>query len=58
MNGNFLTKMIDMFHWICSAIVKGERGLMKSPKEARIFYISRERWLNNLTQRLIHGIVP
>ena len=58
MNGHFLTKMTDMFHWICSAIIKGECGLMKSPRETRTFYISRERGLSNLTQRLVHGIVP
>ena len=58
MNGHFLAKMIDMFHWIHSAIIKGERGLMKSSRETRLFYISSERGLSNLTQRLIHGIVP
>lgn len=58
MNGHFLAKMADMFHWIHSAIIKGECGLMKSPRETRTFYISRERGLSNLTQRLVHGIVP
>lgn len=58
MNGHFLTKMTNMFHWIHSAIIKGEYGLMKSPRETRIFYISRERGLSNLTQRLVDGIVP
>ena len=58
MNGHFLAKMADMFHWICSAIIKGECGLMKSPRETRPFYASRERWLSNLTQHLIQFIVP
>ena len=58
MNGHFLTKMTDMFHWICSAIIKGECGLMKSPRETRTFYISHKRGLSNLTQCLIHGVVP
>ena len=31
---------------------------MKSLRETRTFYISRERGLNHLTQRLVHGIVP
>ena len=57
MNSHFLTKMTDMFHWIRSAIIKGECGLMKSPRETRTFYISHERGLSNLTQRLVHGIV-
>ena len=58
MNDHFLIEMTDMFHWICSAIVNGERGLMKSPRKTRAFYISHERWLRNLTQRLVHGIIP
>ena len=58
MNGHFLTKMTDMLHWIYSAIIKGECGLMKSPRETCTFYASHERGLSNLTQRLIHGIVP
>ena len=31
---------------------------MESLRETRAFYISRERGLSNLTQRLVHGIVP
>ena len=31
---------------------------MKSPRETCTFYASRKRGLSNLTQRLIHGIVP
>ena len=58
MNGHFLIKMTDMFHWIRLAIIKGECGLMESPRETRTFYILRERGLSNLTQRLVHGIVP
>ena len=46
-----------MFHWIRSAIIKGECGLMKLPRETRTFYISHERGLSNLAQRLVHGIV-
>ena len=56
MNGHFLTKMTDMFHWICSAIIKGECGLMKSPRETRTFYISHKgdlaTWLNALFMAL------
>ena len=58
MNGHFLTKMTDMFYWIRSAIIKGESGLMKSPRETHIFYISCKRGFSNLTQCLVHGIVP
>ena len=31
---------------------------MKSSRETRIFYISRKRGLSNLTQCLVHGIIP
>ena len=58
MNGHFLTEMTDVFHWIRSAIIKGKCGLMKSPKETRTLYVSRERGPSNLTQRFVHGIVP
>ena len=58
MNNHFLIKMTDMLHRIRSAIIKGEYGLMESPRETRTFYTSRERGLSNLTQRLIQGIVP
>ena len=58
MNGHFLTKMTDVFHWIRSTIIKGESGLMKSPRETRTLYALRERGPSNLTQRFIHGIVP
>ena len=50
--------MIDVFHWICSAIIKGEGRLMKSPRETRTLYASRERGPSNLTQRFVHGITP
>ena len=58
MNGHLLIKVTNMFYWIWSTGIKGENGLMKSPRKAHIFYISRERWLRNLTQRLVHDIVP
>ena len=58
MNGHFLTEMTDVFHWIHSAIIKGKGGLMKSPRETRTLYVSRERGPSNLTQRFVHGIVP
>ena len=58
MNGHFLTKMTDVFHWIRSAIIKGEDGLMKSLRETRTLYASHERGPSNLTQRFVHGIVP
>ena len=48
MNGHLLTKMTDVFHWIRSTIIKGEGGLMKSPREARPLYAS---W------HFVHGIV-
>ena len=57
MDGHFLTKMIDMFHWIRSAIIKGEGGLMKSPRKTCILYTSCEGRPSNLTQRFVHGIV-
>ena len=31
---------------------------MKSPRKALIFYVPCEGWFRNLTQRLVHGIVP
>ena len=58
MDGHFLTKMTDVFHWICSTIVKGEHGLMKSSRKTRTLYVSREGGPRNLTQRFVHGIVP
>ena len=58
MNSHFLAKMADVFHWIRSTIIKGECGLMKSTRKTRPFYVSHERWLSNLTQHLVHGIVP
>ena len=58
MNGHFLTKMTDVFHWIRSAIIQGEGGLMKSPRKTRTLHASRERGPSNLTQRFVHGIVP
>ena len=58
MNGHFLTKMTDVFHWIHSAIIKGEGGLMKSLRETRTLYASHERGPSNLTQRFVQGIVP
>ena len=57
MDGHFLTKMIDMFHWIHSAFIKGEGGLMKSPRKTCILYTSCEGGPSNLTQRFVHGIV-
>ena len=57
MNDYLLTKMTDVFHWIRSTIIKGEGGLMKSPREARTLYASCERGPSNLTQRFVHGIV-
>ena len=50
--------MTDVFHWICSAIIKGEGGLMKSLKKTCTLYASCERKPSNLTQRFVHGIVP
>ena len=47
-----------MFYRICSTIVNGEYGLMKSPRKTRIFYVLCEGWFRNLTQRLVHGIIP
>ena len=47
-----------MFHWMHLDIIKGECGLMKSSRETCTFYISCERGLSNLTQRLVHGIIP
>ena len=58
MDGHFLTKMTNVFHWIHSTIVKGERGLMKSSRKTRILYASREGRPSNLTQYLVHGIIP
>ena len=58
MDDHFLTKMIDVFHWIRSAIIKGEVGLMKSPRKTRTLYASREGRPSNLTQRFIYGIIP
>ena len=43
---------------VCLTIINGERGLMKSSRKSRIFYISCEGWLRNLTQYFVHGIVP
>ena len=42
MDDHFLTKMTDVFHWIRSAIIKGEGWLMKLPRKARTLYASRE----------------
>ena len=50
--------MNDVFHWVRSAIIKGEGGLMKSPRETYTLYALRERGPSNLTQRFVHGIVP
>ena len=58
MDSHFLTKMTDVFHWIYSTIVKGERGLMKSLRKTRTLYASREGRPSNLTQCLVHGIIP
>ena len=58
MNGHFLTEMTDVFHWIRSAIIKGEGRLMKSPRETRTLYVSHEKGPSNLTQCFVHGIVP
>ena len=58
MDDHFLTKMTDVFHWIRSAIIKGEGWLMKLPRKARTLYASREGGLSNLTQRFVHDIVP
>ena len=58
MNGNFLTKMTNMLYQIRSTITKGECGLMESSRETRTLYTSRESGLSNLTQHLVHGIVP
>ena len=58
MNGHFLTEMTDVFHWIRSAIIKGESRLMKSPRETRTLYVSHEKGPSNLTQCFVHGIVP
>ena len=58
MDGHFLTKMTDVFHWIRSAIIKGESRLMKSPRKTRTLYASREGRPSNLTQHFVHGIVP
>ena len=58
MDDHFLTKMTDVFHWIRSAIIKGEGGLMKLSRKTRTFYASREGRPSNLTQHFVHGIVP
>ena len=58
MDGHFLTKMTNVFHWIRSAIIKGESRLMKSPRKTRTLYASREGRPSNLTQRFVHGIIP
>ena len=50
--------MTDVFHWIRSAITKGEGGLMKSLRKTRTLYASCEGGPSNLTQRFVHGIVP
>ena len=57
-DGHFLTKMTNVFHWIRSTIVKGERGLMKSSRKTHILYASREGRPSNLTQCLVHDIIP
>ena len=57
MNNHLLTKMIDVFYWIRSTIIKGEGGLMKSSREACTLYVSCERGPSNLVQRFVHGIV-
>ena len=57
MNGHLLTKMTDVFHWIHSTIIKGEGGLVKSPKEARPLYASCERGPSNLILCFVHGII-
>ena len=57
MNGHLLTKMIDVFHWIRSTIIKGEGGLMKSLRKARTLYVSCERGPSNLVLRFVHSIV-
>ena len=43
---------------ICSTIINGECGLMELLRKTHILYVSSEGWFRDLTQRLVHGIVP
>ena len=58
MNCHPLVEVTDMFHQICSTIINGDRELMESSRKTRVFYVSSERLFRDLTQRLIHGIIP
>ena len=58
MDGHFLTKMTNVFHWIRSAIIKGEGGLMKLLRKTLNLYALHEGRFSNLTQRFVHGIIP
>ena len=56
---------LPSFNWsdwhvlpICSTIINGECGLIESLRKPRSFYVSCEGWFRDLTQRLVHGIVP
>ena len=58
MDSHPLIEVTDMFHRICSTIINGERGLMESSRKTRAFYILCEGQFRDLTQRLVHGIIP
>ena len=57
MDSHFLIKVTYMLHWICSAIVKRESWLVKSPRKASTLNPSRERRFGYLTQGLVHSFV-
>ena len=50
--------MAYMLHRICSAIIKRESWLVKSPRKAGTLNPSCKRRFGHLTQGLVHGFVP
>ena len=58
MNYHHLVEVTDMFHRICSTIINGECGLMELSRKIHVFYVSGEGWFSDLTQCLVHGIIP
>ena len=56
MDSHLLFKLTYVFYRIRSAIIHGERWLVKSSRKLCPFYLLCKGWLRNLAQRLFHNI--
>ena len=57
MDSHSLVELAHMFYGVRSTIINGERRLMESLRKFCHLYLARERWFEDLIQRLTHSVV-